>query len=187
MYSDFRNYNQLLNKIYDTSYCTVALIDIDHFVEVCKNESYPTVISKIKDFLQKHLHHEVLYLGKDEFAIISYEKRTSAGTLIVELSQISFPFNELMKTSFSAAIGEFPTHAEDNIEFVRLLEESLHHSKEISRDRISFVSESKMKMKSNYYTLPQLKRLSQLSHRLDRSEASLLREALDTILRKYED
>lgn len=67
-----------------------------------------------------------------------------------------------------------------------MLEESLHRSKNISRNNISLASDSKMKMKSNYYTLAQTDRLFHLSKHLGRSEASLLREALDIILRKYE-
>ena len=41
-----------------------------------------------------------------------------------------------------------------------------------------------MVLKSNYYTRPALDRLSKLAGRLNRTEASLLREALDDLIQK---
>lgn len=44
-----------------------------------------------------------------------------------------------------------------------------------------------MVTKTSYYTATQLERLSQLAKMLKRNEASLLREALDDVLKKYND
>ena len=44
--------------------------------------------------------------------------------------------------------------------------------------------EEKMVLKSNYYSRASLARLSKLAGRLNRTEASLLREALDDLIRK---
>jgi predicted DNA-binding protein len=41
--------------------------------------------------------------------------------------------------------------------------------------------------KTSYYTAPQLERLSALAKKTKRNEATLLREALDDILKKYDD
>jgi len=42
-----------------------------------------------------------------------------------------------------------------------------------------------MVLKSNYYPKSQLERLAKLSAALGRTEASLLREALDDLIEKY--
>jgi diguanylate cyclase len=44
-----------------------------------------------------------------------------------------------------------------------------------------------MTLKSNYYTKAQLERLAKLSNTTGRTEASLLREALEELLAKYKD
>ena len=44
-----------------------------------------------------------------------------------------------------------------------------------------------MTLKSNYYSRANLDRLAKLSATSDRTEASLLREALDDLLDKYRD
>ena len=44
--------------------------------------------------------------------------------------------------------------------------------------------ESKMVLKSNYYSKSQLDRLAKLSGALGRTEASLLREAVDDLIEK---
>ena len=47
--------------------------------------------------------------------------------------------------------------------------------------------EEKMVLKSNYYSKANLQRLAKLSAASDRTEASLLREALDDLLDKHKD
>lgn len=44
-----------------------------------------------------------------------------------------------------------------------------------------------MVLKSSYFTKTQLNRLSELSKSNDRTEASLLREALDGLFKKYNE
>lgn len=48
-------------------------------------------------------------------------------------------------------------------------------------------AERKMIIKSNYYSEANLERLRQLAVATDRTEASLLQEALDDVLGKYRD
>lgn len=186
MYKELRDYQVLLQRIQQADYCVAALIDIDHFVKSFPEANYSETIRYIDDYFKKKHAHEILYLGKDEFALIAYDPKVNISTFILELNHSNQQLEKTLHTTFSAAIAEFPSYADDPIEFVRGLEESLHYSKQISRNRISLANESKMKMKSNYYTIPQLERLSRLSKQLNRSEASLLREALDLVLRRYE-
>jgi len=52
---------------------------------------------------------------------------------------------------------------------------------------VTIFVEEKMTMKSNYYSRATLDRLAKLSNATGRTEASLLREALDELLVKYRD
>ncbi|MFV9503877.1 MAG: ribbon-helix-helix domain-containing protein [Oscillochloridaceae bacterium umkhey_bin13] len=49
------------------------------------------------------------------------------------------------------------------------------------------LSDSRMITKTSYYTQTQLERLTQLAKAVKHNEASLLREALDDVLKKYND
>jgi predicted DNA-binding protein len=60
-------------------------------------------------------------------------------------------------------------------------------AKRDGRDRVALYVEEKMTLKSNYYSKANLERLAKLSTATDRTEASLLREALDDLLYKYWD
>ena len=60
-------------------------------------------------------------------------------------------------------------------------------AKREGKGRVLIYVEERMTMKSNYYTRAQLDRLSKLSAATSRTEASLLREALDDLLVKHRD
>jgi diguanylate cyclase len=65
--------------------------------------------------------------------------------------------------------------------------ETLDRAKQEGRRRVAIYVGSKMTLKSNYYAKSALDRLSKLSSALNRTEASLLREALDDLVIKYLD
>ena len=70
-------------------------------------------------------------------------------------------------------------------ELYRAADEALLRAKREGRSRACIYVESKMVLKSNYYPKSQLERLAKLSAALGRTEASLLREALDDLIEKY--
>jgi hypothetical protein len=51
--------------------------------------------------------------------------------------------------------------------------------------RVAIYVEEKMVLKSNYYPRADLDRLARISAATDRTEASLLREALDDLFQKH--
>ena len=87
----------------------------------------------------------------------------------------------------SGGVATFPTDASDWVDLLRKADEALYRAKRTGRNRICLPSSAQMVTKTSYYTQTQLERLAALAKSLDKSEAFLLREALDNLLRKYED
>ena len=77
-----------------------------------------------------------------------------------------------------------PPHATETADVVRCANEALARGKREGGGRVAIYVEEKMVLKSNYYSRASLDRLSKLAGRLNRTEASLLREALDDLFQK---
>lgn len=84
----------------------------------------------------------------------------------------------------AVGIANLPEHVSDPTRLLAAADEALHRAK---RDggRSAIYVEDKMVLKSNYYPKAQLARLAKVSDRLGRTEASLLREALEDVLDRY--
>ncbi|MCM3005849.1 diguanylate cyclase domain-containing protein [Priestia koreensis] len=179
---DYKNIINLIENLEKKGKFTITLIDIDHFHSAIKSKK--DGIEKINYILKNNLSENTIYIGKDEFILVEME---SLDNIFIRLVEVKSILLESMGISFSAGIAEYPKHGEDYIELLRNIEEALYVSKIKGRNKLSIVDIKKMKLKSNYYTPTQLSRLTDLSVKLDRSEASLLRESLDELIRKYEE
>jgi len=62
---------------------------------------------------------------------------------------------------------------------------ALFRAKREGKNRVLMAESENMVLKSSYYTKTQLERLSDLSQKTDKTEAFLLREALDDLFEKY--
>jgi diguanylate cyclase len=90
--------------------------------------------------------------------------------------------------SCSIGLAGLPGHGKNEVELVREADEALYLAKTTGRNKVALPpSDSRMITKTSYYTATQLGRLAQLARSLGRNEASLLREALDDVLKKYND
>jgi len=87
----------------------------------------------------------------------------------------------------SIGIAARPPHADTVEGAVRAAAEALMRAKREGRGRVVIYVEEKMTLKSNYYPRAALDRLGKLSDATARTEASLLREALDDLLQKHRD
>ena len=185
------------NQIDTNEMVSLALIDIDFFKTI--NDTYghavgDEVLASLQRILIGSLPNEAIVgrLGGDEYAILLPDMPAEGALIVLEEIRNHFSSRPPTKSishnvAISIGIATRPTHASDFQELYKAADEALYRSKVQGRSKTSIYVESKMTLKSNYYSKPALDRLSKLSNSLDRTEASILREALDTILEKYSD
>lgn len=176
---------------------TLALIDLDSFKEI--NDDYghavgDEVLAGFARLLAGSLPDGVIAarIGGDEFAAGFID--TPAESALIVLEEIRAHFSSRpaaegvsRRADLSAGIATLPTHARDLDALFKAADEALWRAKSEGKGRLAIYVESKMQLKSNYYTRAGLERLAKLSATLGRTEASLLREALDDLLQKYRD
>jgi diguanylate cyclase len=109
---------------------------------------------------------------------------------VIEDSQMDITIGSTHLTrSFhvTGGVATFPADASAWVDLVRKADEALYRAKRTGRNRICLPSSAQMVTKTSYYTQTQLERLAGLAKKMDKSEAFLLREALDDLLRKYDE
>ena len=174
---------------------SVAMLDLDHFAQI--NDDYghaagDDVLRSLENVLTGSLPPDALVgrFGGDEYAVALPE--TPAESALILLEEIRSHFSSRhpaksvpRKVHLSAGIASRPPHADTISDLLRAADEALYRAKREGKSRIAIYTESKMTLKSNYYSKAGLKRLAKLSAALDRTEASLLRETLDDLFIKY--
>ena len=176
---------------------SLAMLDLDNFHDI--NEDYgreggDKVLRKLEAILLSSLpkNARVGRLGGDEYAVMLPETPAESALIIMEEIRSHFSSRQLdpsisRKVHMSVGIASKPPHAETSADLLTAAYEALYRAKKEGRKRVAIYIESKMTLKSNYYSKASLERLSKLSNALNRTEASLLREALDDLLNKYRD
>lgn len=173
----------------------IALIDCDRFDPINKDfgpEEGDRVLIAAGRYIASVLPKEakVYRIGGDEFGVIF------RGTL--EREEIFLLLNDLkngydVKTPDGArqtiTVG-MATAFEDasrGPELVRKADSALYRAKVSGGNRVTMAREEKMVPKTSHYTQDQLQRLAKLARREGIGEAILLREALDMLLKKYDN
>jgi diguanylate cyclase len=134
---------------------------------------------------------EVLRLGGDEYAVLL--PGLSAESALVLMDEIrehyaTHPVEGLGEaTTASIGVAANPPHGATADALWHAADQALMRAKRDGRDRVAIYVEEKMVLKSNYYPRAWLDRLAKLSGATGRTEASLLREALDDLVGKYRD
>lgn len=130
-------------------------------------------------------------LGGDEYVIAL--PGSSVENALIVLQEIrthlaQHPVDALGR-SIKATLGVAarPPHATEADELLRCANAALMRGKREGGDRVAIYIEEKMVLKSNYYPRADLDRLAKLAGRTGRTEASLLREALEDLFAKHRD
>lgn len=179
---------------------SVFLLDIDNFKEI--NDEYghragDEVLTRLGKILENNFSSAGTAgrTGGDEFIVILPGQRADSAFIyaeevrrLVEDSDIHASVGArayALSFHISGGIASFPGDAVERVDLLRKADEALYRSKRTGRNRISLPTSSQMVTKTSHYSQVQLERLADLARRLDKTEAFLLREALDELLRKY--
>lgn len=188
---------ELEAQLHHGSSClALALTDLDNFAAI--NQSHgrgvgDAVLMAWDRVLGANVPNGALVarLGGDEFAVVL--PGTSAENAIILLEELRRHLAgkaiEGVVDAVTASVGVAanPPHGTTAEQLYRAAGEALMRAKRDGRDRVAMYVEEKMVLKSNYYSKANLERLAKLSAVSDRTEASLLREALDDLFDKHKD
>lgn len=193
---------------------SLFLIDIDSFKEINDEHGHRAgdeVLKRLAHMLEANFQDaasiarisgedQSAHIGRtagDEFLVILPGQRADSAFILaeevrrlVEDSQIQLSVGGrayALRFHISGGIATFPTDGAEAVDLLRKAGEALYRSKQTGRNRISLPTSAQMITKTSYYTQVQLERLSAHARRLDKTEAFLLREALDDLLRKYDE
>jgi diguanylate cyclase (GGDEF)-like protein len=89
------------------------------------------------------------------------------------------------KITVSCGVAAYPDDGNQTAGLLRKVCEALYRAKVSGRNKVALAREEKMVTKTVHYTQGQLEGLQRLAKREGPNEATLLREALDDLLRKY--
>jgi diguanylate cyclase len=179
----------------------VLTIDIDEFDAINKQFGHYTgdeVLRKVAGVLQGNFREIGLVgrTGGDEFVVILPDSRSETAFIlaeevrkVVEDTPIPIQAGEMksqLAVRISGGVAEYPSDGSDWREILRKADEALYRAKRLGRNRICLPVSSQMVTKTSHFTQTQLEKLTELGRRTGKSEAYLLREALDDLLRKYD-
>ena len=178
---------------------SIALVDIDEFGKVNSkngNEAGDGAISELAQALVRSFGDEVQVYryGGDAFMVLfegiekeqaflrmEEARRAFQGEHVVELAKGPVK----LSLTVSAGIAALPDDSQEVSELIRKCSEALYRAKVSGRNKVALAREKKMVTKTSHYTQGQLEGLSRLAKREGLNEATLLREALDDLLRKH--
>lgn len=169
----------------------IALTDLDRFGELNDTKGRDAgdrVLAVWIDTLTRSLPTDAIVgrLGGDEFAIALPNASAENALILLEEIRAHLASHPVDDWTISATFGVAarPPHATDTAEMFRCANEALARGKREGGGRVAIYVEEKMVLKSNYYSRAALDRLAKLAGRLNRTEASILREALDDVIQK---
>jgi diguanylate cyclase len=194
---DRAKFEQAAAQVAERTPLALALTDIDQFMEL--NEAFgkaggDKVLRSFERTLTGSVPPEAIVgrISGDEYGVALPDASAESALILLEEIRAHFgsmePAPEVpRRVQVSVGIAARPQHAKTVPELMRAADEALFRAKREGKGRVAIYVEDRMTLKSNYYGKASLERLSKLSAATGRTEASLLREALDELLAKYKD
>ncbi|MFT5873027.1 MAG: diguanylate cyclase [Clostridium sp.] len=178
---------------------SVVTCDIDNLNNINTihgNAIGDEVINKVLSIFNNNLSEtDLISRSGDEFTLLLVKKGAERSFMDLEelrryLSDNTFDLKSSTKTAninitLSFGVASYPRDSKNVIALLRVADSGLFRAKKLGKNRICLSEAESMVLKSSYFTKTQLNRLSELSKSKDRTEASLLREALDSLFKKY--
>ena len=180
---------------------SIINLDIDEFDSI--NQQYgrytgDEVLRRVGHVLSSNFK-EMGFVGRyagDEFVILLPEARAETAFVLAEEVRRAIQDTPVevrvgeQKTSLtvhvSGGVAEYPSDGGDWESLFRRSDEAMFRAKRLGRNRICLPISSQMVTKTSHYTQTQLEKLADLAKKTGKTEAHLLREGLDDLLRKYE-
>lgn len=169
----------------------VALTDLDRFRELNEKhgrEAGERVLEVWIKTLMASLPKDAIVgrLGGDEFGIALPNASAENALILLEEVRSHLADHPVDGWTIGATFGVAarPPHASETADLFRCANEALARGKREGGGRVAIYVEEKMVLKSNYYSRASLDRLAKMAGRANRTEASLLREALDDLFQK---
>lgn len=178
---------------------SIAVADIDNFENINKIYGYPIgdeVIKKLVSVFKQNLASiDLLTRHGDEFNLLLVKKGAERSFMEMEeirryLSDNTFTLSDKSKAenvyiTVSCGIASYPRDAKNAIELFRVADSAMFRAKKLGKNKVCLSEAESMVLKSSYFTKTQVDRLSELSKETEKTEAFLLREALDDLFKKY--
>lgn len=179
---------------------SVALLDVDRFASFdhqfgieAGDELLVQISRKLRELAGEGV--ALARYARDTFLLIFWDKSADETFLATEKIRayyddhaIGVPSTEGELTAhvtLSGGVASFPSLADNERELLRNAHAALFRAKVGGRSRTSFAQPERLEPKTVHFAPGQLRRLGELAHMAGRSDASLLREALDDLLAKY--
>jgi diguanylate cyclase (GGDEF)-like protein len=177
---------------------SVFLLDIDEFADVDRvhgRDAGDAVLQAVSRVIRDAAPETAVLSrhGGDEFAGALPDTRiddafTLAERIRREIGELRFERWPEIRLAASIGLTAYPAHGQRDVELMREADQALYTAKNTGRNKVALpLTDSRMVTKTSHYTATQLQRLAGLAKEVKRNEASLLREALDDLLRKYTD
>ncbi len=177
---------------------SVALLDIDGFLAV--NETYgheagDECLRALARTVQGSVDETAAisrYSGDEMALALPGTRLDDAFSMLEEFrrraSAVRLSSWPEIRVTCSVGLAAYPENGRTDVELMREADQALYIAKVTGRNKVSLpIADSRMITKTSHYTATQLERLTSLAKSVKRNEATLLREALDDLLKKYND
>ncbi|WP_010249872.1 diguanylate cyclase [Acetivibrio cellulolyticus] len=178
---------------------SIAVADIDNFENINKIYGYPIgdeVVKKLISVFKQNLSGtDLMTRHGDELNLLLVKKGAERSFMEMEeirryLSDNTFNLSDKSKTenvyiTVSCGIASYPRDAKNAVELFRVADSAMFRAKKLGKNKVCLSEAESMVLKSSYFTKTQVDRLSELSKETEKTEAFLLREALDDLFKKY--